>query len=163
MPRNCGGQPKPLRQNLKTDRRCSPTATLRQPSSHQRQHVAHRKVTDWTTLLERVGIRRDRNAPATPRETRIFPTQQSTSHVPAEYRALYMYLNHRYASVVVLTFEQIEALSGFPLPESARTECAWWTDIVDARGHSAAWTEAGRTAVPNMLARTITFERPPDA
>jgi hypothetical protein len=93
----------------------------------------------------------------------MFPTQQSSPHVPGEYRALYHYLNHRYASVVVLTFEQIEALTGFALPESARTELAWWTDMVDARGHSAAWTEAGRTAAPNLLARTITFERVPDA
>ncbi len=77
--------------------------------------------------------------------------------MPGEYRALYTYLNDRYASVVVLTFEQIEALIGFGLPESARTERAWW--IANVRGHSAAWTGAGRTAAPNLPARTITFER----
>ncbi len=81
-------------------------------------------------------------------------------HVPREYRALYSYLDHRYASVVVLTFEQIEALLGFALPGPARTERNWWTDTVDTHGHSAAWTEAGRTAAPNLAARIIRFERP---
>ena len=86
--------------------------------------------------------------------------EQSTAHVPREYRALYTYLEHRYASVVVLTFEQIEALLGFALPGRARTEPEWWTDIVDTQRHSAAWVGAGRTAAPNLGAETITFERP---
>jgi hypothetical protein len=85
--------------------------------------------------------------------------EQSTSHVPREYLALYTYLEHRYASVVVLTFEQIEALLGFALPTLARTERAWWTDIVDTQRHCAAWTGAGRTAAPNLAAGNITFER----
>lgn len=118
-------------------------------------------MTPWTTLLERAGIRRPQAAPALPRAARIFPTERSAPRVSDEYRALYAYLDHRYASVVVLTFEQIEALLGFALPEPARTERTWWTDIVDARGHSTAWAGAGRTAAPNLLARTITFERPP--
>jgi hypothetical protein len=85
---------------------------------------------------------------------------QSTPHVPGEYRALYTYLEHRYASVVVLTFEQIESLLGFALPTPARTQREWWTEIVATQRHSAAWTGAGRTAVPNLAAGTITFERP---
>ena len=86
--------------------------------------------------------------------------ERSTPHVPREYRALYTYLEHRYASVVVLTFEQIEALLGLALPTPARTECGWWTDVVDTQRHCAAWTEAGRTATPNIAAGIITFERP---
>jgi hypothetical protein len=85
--------------------------------------------------------------------------EQSTPNVPREYRALYTYLERRYASVVVLTFEQIEALLGFALPTPARTEREWWTDPVDLRGPSAAWTGAGRTAAPNLRAEIITFER----
>ena len=46
---------------------------------------------------------------------------QSTPQVPREYRVLYTYLEHRYASVVVLTFDQIEALLGLALPTPART------------------------------------------
>ena len=88
--------------------------------------------------------------------------EHNQPHVPREYWALYTYLAHRYAAVVVLTFEQIEALLGFPLPTNARTEREWWTDNADAQRYSAAWTGAGRTAAPNLIAGTITFERPRD-
>jgi hypothetical protein len=115
---------------------------------------------DWTTLLESVWTRCHRSAPVPQRATRIFPREQSTPPVPREYLALYTYLEHRYASVVVLTFEQIEALLGFALPTPARTEREWWTDIVDTQCHCAAWTGAGRTAAPNLAAGNITFERP---
>jgi hypothetical protein len=117
-------------------------------------------MTDWTTLLGRVWIRRPLAAPVPQRATRIFPLEQSTPHVPREYRALYTYLEHRYASVVVLTFEQIEALLGFALPTPARTEREWWTEVADPQHHCAAWTGAGRTAAPNLAAGIITFERP---
>jgi len=80
--------------------------------------------------------------------------------VPREYRALYTYLEHRYASVVVLTLEQIEALLGFALPAPARTERGWWTDTVNTQRHCTAWTGAGRTAAPNLAAGIVSFERP---
>ena len=85
--------------------------------------------------------------------------EQSTPHVPREYRPLYTYLERRYASVVVLTFEQIESLLGFALPTPAGTEREWWTDLGDTQRHSAAWTGAGRSAAPNLTARIVTFER----
>ena len=119
------------------------------------------RMTDWTTLVEWVETRWPRS-PAVPRRaTRILPgLEQNVPQVSREYRPLYTYLEHRYASVVVLTIEQIEALLGFTLPGPARTERDWWTDTVDAHRHCAAWTEAGRTAEPNLAARIITFERP---
>jgi hypothetical protein len=85
--------------------------------------------------------------------------EPSTPPVPREYRALYTYLEHRYGSVVVLTLEQIDARLGFALPAPARTERNWWTGTVDMQTHSAAWIEAGRTAAPDVAARTMTFER----
>jgi hypothetical protein len=85
--------------------------------------------------------------------------EQHTPHVPGEYRALHQYLDRRYASLVVLTFEQIDALLGFALPTPAKTERGWWTDTVASQPHSAAWTAAGRTAAPNLAAGTIAFER----
>ena len=115
---------------------------------------------DWTTLLAWIGIRRRESAPGPQHATRIFPVEQSKPHVPREYQALHTYLERRYASVVVLTFAQIEALIGCALPTPARTEREWWTGIVDTQRHSAAWTGAGRTAAPNLGAGTITFERP---
>ncbi len=117
-------------------------------------------MTDWATLLERVWTRWPQPARVPRRVPRIFPIEQITRDVPREYRALYTYLEHRYASVVVLTFDQIEALLGYALPTAARIEREWWTDIVETQGHCAAWTRAGRTAAPNLLAKIVAFERP---
>jgi hypothetical protein len=62
----------------------------------------------------------------------------------------------------VLTFEQVEALLGFALPEAAWSEQGWWTSAAaSVDRHSDAWTVARRTATPNLSARTVTFERVP--
>ena len=82
--------------------------------------------------------------------------------VPVEYMSLHEYLETRYADTVVLTFGQIEALLGFALPESARREPEWWADgdaddMPSAQARS--WTQAHRTATPNLLAHTVSFAR----
>ena len=95
---------------------------------------------------------------------RVPNAQQSPSRprVRDGYLPLYTYLEHRYASSVVLTFEQMEALLGFALPAAARQEPGWWTSV---GGHGTrdgeAWTAAKRTATPNILARHVRFERVP--
>jgi hypothetical protein len=77
------------------------------------------------------------------------------------YLLLYKYLENRYATTVVLTFAEIEDLLGFALPGPARVGREWWTtagmDGVD--NYSDSWTLANRTAIPNLLARTVVFER----
>ena len=83
---------------------------------------------------------------------------RSATDVPPEYAALHKYLRDRYASLVVLTFEQIESLLGFALPDAARTEGSWWTQ---ANRHTGAWVNAQRSAAPNLLARNVAFERLP--
>lgn len=82
--------------------------------------------------------------------------------VPAEYLSLYTYLEHRYASIVVLTFEQMESLLGFALPPIARTDRNWWTGTAGLTGrHTETWTVARRTATPNLPAGNVAFERFP--
>jgi hypothetical protein len=79
-----------------------------------------------------------------------------------KYRSLYEYLEKRYANTVVLTFGQLEDLLGFSLPELARTELSWWTTVDTSSAEarcSDAWTLANRTARPNLMAETVTFER----
>jgi hypothetical protein len=73
------------------------------------------------------------------------------------YRLLHKYLDDRHARTVVLTFAEIEDLIGFPLPSQARCQREWWTTA--APSHSDAWTRADRTAKPNLLSRTVWFER----
>jgi hypothetical protein len=95
-----------------------------------------------------------------PERFTIAPKSPARPRVREGYLPLYTYLEHRYASSVVLTLEQIESLLGFALPAAARQEPTWWTGVV---GHGAgdAWTAANRTATPNLLARHVTFERLP--
>lgn len=118
-------------------------------------------MTDWRVLLQSIRAWGRRATPVAQPAGKILPPGRSTLPVPAEYLSLYTYLEHRYASIVVLTFEQMEALLGFTLPASACTEPGWWTTAaVPTHRHSAAWTGAGRTATPNLAAKTVTFERP---
>jgi hypothetical protein len=86
---------------------------------------------------------------------------QRTEVVSGKYGVLHRYLEHRYADVVVLTFAQIEDLLGFGLPQLARTYGEWWTLGANVEGapHADAWTLAGRTATPNLEARTVMFRR----
>ena len=83
--------------------------------------------------------------------------------MPGKYKALYEYLENRYANTVVLTFAQIEDLLGFTLPDSARVHHEWWAnnDPNDAtpHPHARSWTLAHRTATPNLQAQTVVFER----
>ncbi|MDQ1511091.1 MAG: hypothetical protein QOG50_2935 [Actinomycetota bacterium] len=79
-----------------------------------------------------------------------------------QYLLLYNYLENRYANTVVLTFAEIEDLLGFSLPDQARLQQEWWTNAevdVAGRNHSDSWILASRTAMPNMLAKTVVFER----
>ena len=81
--------------------------------------------------------------------------------VPRNCMPLHKYLVNRFADSVVLTFAQLEDLLGFALPDSARAQQEWWTSTDSDKSSCAdAWILAGRTAKPNLLARTVTFERP---
>ena len=112
------------------------------------------------TLLESVRTWWRGATPVSEGPTPIFTRERHPPRVPAEYQSLHAYLEHRYASSVVLTFEQMEALLGFSLPTHACTQPDWWTGAaVPTSRQSEAWTGAGRTATPNLSARTVTFER----
>jgi hypothetical protein len=88
------------------------------------------------------------------------PPEPHVRPVTGRYALLYKYLANRYADTVVLTFAQIEDLTGFQLPDQARRQREWWTDAaVAASSHSEAWTLARRTASPNLLACTVAFDR----
>lgn len=90
------------------------------------------------------------------------PAPKAVGKVSRKYAPLFTYLENRYANLVVLTFSQIEDLLGFALPDLARTKPEWWTAAgasADVPPFSDAWTLAGRTASPNLAARTVHFER----
>lgn len=98
---------------------------------------------------------RDESAPAAPS-----PRPASAATTP--FLALHTYLDRRYASTVVLTFQQMEDLLGHALPAPARTEPTWWTaDPVPSDRHADAWVAARRTATPNLASGNVLFERLP--
>jgi hypothetical protein len=85
-----------------------------------------------------------------------------TPLVAGGYAPLQKYLTERYAERVVLTFSEIEDLIGFTLPALARQEQAWWAEpLADSprSDQSRSWTQAHRTATPNLQARKVLFER----
>ena len=97
---------------------------------------------------------------------RSVATIATVARLPARtagtYQPLYVYLENRYATLVVLRLSEIEDILGFELPARARTDRAWWmvADTNTAAGaYADAWKAASRTAVPNLLARTVAFER----
>lgn len=113
------------------------------------------------TLLEWMSAKWRRMTPVAERIS-IATTPGPRPRVRDGYLPLYTYLEHRYASIVILTFEQMEALLGFALPEAARLEPAWWTGVTAlGAADGNAWTVASRTATPNLPARHVRFERVP--
>ena len=64
------------------------------------------------------------DALASKRQTDTVPGK--AGEVPGEYLTLHHYLTNRYADIVLLTFDQIEGLLGFGLPECAWTQQEWW-------------------------------------
>ena len=96
------------------------------------------------------------------REPDAVPPKPQGRAMSGKYVLLYKYLENRYANTVVLTFSQIEDLLGFSLPDQARQEQAWWTEetpTVAGPSYSDAWILASRSAKPNLVAHTVTFER----
>ena len=112
-------------------------------------------IISW--LLKQLASSRGTSAPQEPR----LPRPRAV-RAPSEYGLLQTYLEDRYASMVVLTFGQIEDLLGFALPDLASSDRAWWATSdtpSEQTSQSKAWTLAGRSASPNLVARTVAFER----
>lgn len=107
-------------------------------------------------MFEWMRLRRPVREP--PEEKPTAPRRAMTG----KYRLLYDYLEARYANTVVLTFAEIEDLLGFALPGPARLQREWWTAASnEAAGsrYSDSWILARRSAVPNLQAKTVVFER----
>ena len=112
------------------------------------------------TFFARIVARWREATLAAERPLGVASAVRSKPRVLAEYMPLYSYLENRHASMVFLSFEQIESLLGFALPAPARTERSWWTGEDQLPAHHAdTWTMARRTAAPNLPAQTIAFER----
>jgi hypothetical protein len=119
--------------------------------------MAVRRMMNWLKRPRPAREKRDRADTQTPANLRLFA-------VPAEYLSLHKYLDDRFANTVVLTFAEIEDLLGHALPALARLQQEWWANADPESTPSAqsrSWSQASRTAKPNLLAQTVVFERAP--
>ena len=63
------------------------------------------------------------------------------------------------------TFQEVEAVLGFSLPNSARVHRPWWSNQANgSHSHALAWHAAGwRTSAVDLSAEALVFERIDDA
>jgi hypothetical protein len=97
----------------------------------------------WATAVRDIA---KADAHAAKRQTDAAPGK--AGEVLGEYATLHNYLAKRYANIVLLTFDQIEGLLGFRLPDSAPTRQEWWAETCrdgtrDEPSCSDAWVLAG--------------------
>ena len=88
-------------------------------------------------------------------EERLLPEAAAPG---GKYAPLYRHLSARRGEEWRVSFTEVEAVLGFPLPDSARLYPAWWSN----GGHSQAraWLAAGwRTRSIDLGGETLVFER----
>ena len=79
----------------------------------------------------------------------------------SKYEPLSKFLRRRNDDAWQAQFSDVEAVLGFPLPDSAYRYPAWWANQ-NGGGHSqtAGWQDAGwRTADLDLANKTVRFER----
>jgi hypothetical protein len=78
-----------------------------------------------------------------------------------KYKALQAHLERQGGRAEMLAFEDIEAIIGKPLPESAVKHRSFWANTAeDHDAHRRAWTRAGyRVAYVDREQKVVRFER----
>lgn len=77
-----------------------------------------------------------------------------------KYERLSSFLRSRPQSEIPLTFKEIEAIIQSPLPPSARTHRAWWSNNPDNSVMTREWLSAGfRSEQVDMAAERLVFRR----
>lgn len=86
--------------------------------------------------------------------------QRDTSPPQGKYRPLYDHLQGLTQDQWNAAFEEVEAVTGFRLPASARNHAAWWANEVTTHSHARAWVAAGfKTTGVNPTREYVTFVR----
>jgi hypothetical protein len=77
-----------------------------------------------------------------------------------KYQPLEAYLARSPAAETAMSFAEIEAVLGAPLPHTALTHRAWWSNNPSNNVMTRSWLAAGyRTERVDMVARTLVFRR----
>ena len=79
----------------------------------------------------------------------------------SKYQPLLEFLRGSNQSEVILTFAEIEALMNNPLPNSAKTKRAWWSNRSKGALQASAWMDAGyRVEDVDLDGQQVTFRKP---
>jgi DNA-binding XRE family transcriptional regulator len=79
----------------------------------------------------------------------------------SKYQPLLEFLRGSNQSEVILTFAEIEALINNPLPDSAKSKRAWWSNRSKGALQASAWMEAGyRVEDVALDGQRVTFRKP---
>ena len=79
----------------------------------------------------------------------------------SKYYPLHTFLNEQPLDELTLTLSEIELMMGEPLPASARTRRAWWSNRSRGAVQADAWMEAGyHVETIDLENECITFRKP---
>jgi DNA-binding transcriptional regulator YiaG len=79
----------------------------------------------------------------------------------SKYKPLLEYLRSSNQSEVILTFAEIEALMNNPLPNSAKSKRAWWSNRSKGALQALAWMNAGyRVEDVDLDGQRVKFRKP---
>lgn len=79
----------------------------------------------------------------------------------SKYKPLLEFLRSSNQREVLLTFAEIEALMNNPLPDSAKSKRAWWSNRSKGALQASAWMEAGyRVEDVALDGQRVTFRKP---
>ncbi len=79
----------------------------------------------------------------------------------SKYQPLLEFLRGSNQSEVILTFAEIEALMNNPLPDSAKSKRAWWSNRSKGALQASAWMEAGYGVEDvDLDEQRVTFRKP---
>jgi len=85
------------------------------------------------------------------------PSGHATSDVPSKYQPLFDLLANATGDEITLTYKEVVALIGGPLPESAIITSSWWTNTT--KSHVAAWDALGWHAHRDWAHLRVRFTR----
>lgn len=78
----------------------------------------------------------------------------------SKYTPLKLHLQSQLTGEVTMSFDEVEAVLGFRLPNSAYRHRPWWANEFKGHVHAQAWLDAGyELAQVDMVGRKLVFRR----
>ncbi|WP_379143584.1 hypothetical protein [Paenibacillus sp. sgz500992] len=74
----------------------------------------------------------------------------------SKYEPLRKYLD---TATLTLSYDEIEEILGFKLPQSAYIHDAWWDNSTKSHTQTHGWIESGWIVVEKQLGVSITFQK----